>query len=158
MQDKGDKVNTPCSIHADGSGLTLHDQFIGGHPEWAEGSLVIGREGKRQVLYDVDKRQLVGQLGTPEIFPNPEGDISLSPSGEWFVNGYKKGNENYYSVYRRSDGAFVRSEGLDKGAYGGDIRIDPAPRWNRTNDAILVPGIAANGTRQMFMIRVVNKL
>ena len=157
MQDKGDKVNTPCSINADGTGLVLHKQFIGGHPEWAEGSLLIGRDGKRQILYDVDKRQVVGQLGTPEIFPNPEGDISLSPSGEWFVNGYKKGNENYYSVYRRSDGAFVRSEGLDKGAYGGDIRIDPAPRWNRTNDAILVPGIAANKTRQMFMIRVITQ-
>ena len=42
----------------------------------------------------------------------------------------------------------------DKGQYGGDIRIDPAPRWNRTNDAILVPGISKNGTRQIFMIRV----
>ena len=36
----------------------------------------------------------------------------------------------------------------------GDLRIDAAPRWNRTNDAILVPGIAENGTRQMFLIRV----
>ena len=47
------------------------------------------------------------------------------------------------------------SEGVYKGPYGGDIRIDPAPRWNRSNDAILVPGIAENRTRQMFMIRVV---
>ncbi len=66
--------------------------------------------------------------------------------------------ERYRSVYpgardRRSDGSFVRSEGLDKGLYGGDIRIDPAPRWNRTNDAILVPGIAKNRTREMFVIR-----
>ena len=93
-------------------------------------------------------------MGTPDIFPNPEGDISLSPNGQWLVNGYKKGRMNYYVVYRRSDRAFVRSPGLDKGAYSGDIRIDPAPRWNRTNDAILVPGIAPNGTRQMFMIRI----
>ncbi|MHC4580207.1 MAG: hypothetical protein ACYS14_02040, partial [Planctomycetota bacterium] len=57
--------------------------------------------------------------------------------------------------YRRSDGAFVRSEGIDKGAYSGDIRIDPAPRWNRTNDAILVPGLAENKTRQMFVIHVI---
>lgn len=64
------------------------------------------------------------------------------------------GNRNFYSVYRRSDGAFARSEGLDKGSYGGNIRIDPAPRWNRTNDAILVPGIAADSTRQMFLMRV----
>ena len=149
------RINTPCSIHADGTGLALHDMHIGGHPEWAEGSLLIGRQGKNQILYDVDKRKVVGQLGTPEIFPNPEGDISLSPNGKWFVNGYKKGSKNYYAVYRRSDGAFARSDGLDRGSYGGDIRIDPAPRWNRTNDAILVPGIARNKTRQMFVIRVI---
>ena len=57
-------------------------------------------------------------------------------------------------VYRLSDGLHARSEGLDKGSYGGDVRIDPAPRWNRTNDAILVPGVARDGTRQMFVIRV----
>jgi hypothetical protein len=151
----GDRNNVPCSIRADGTGLTLHRQHIGGHPEWAEGSVLIGRQGKHQVLYDVDTQQVVGQLGTPEIFPDPEGDISLSPDGHWFVNGHKKGSQNFYTVYRRSDGAFARSAGLDKGAYGGDIRIDPAPRWNRTSDAILVPGIAENKTRQMFLIRVI---
>ncbi len=128
---------------------------IGGHPEWAEGNLLIGRLDKNQILYDVEKKKVVGNLGTPEIFPDPEGDISLSPDGDWFVNGYKQGNKNYYSVYRRGDGAYVHSEGLDKGSYGGDIRIDPAPRWNRTSDTILVPGIAKNRTRQMFVIRVV---
>ena len=149
------RTNVPCSIHADGTGLTLHDTHIGGHPEWAEGNLLIGRQDKNQILYDVDKKKVVGQWGTPEIFPNPEGDIALSPSGQWFVNGYKKGDRNYYAVYRRSDGAHVRSEGLYKGQYGGDIRIDPAPRWNRTNNAILVPGLAENKTRQMFVIRAV---
>jgi len=152
---RGERINTPCSIHADGTHLTLHDTHIGGHPEWAEGPLLIGRQAKNQILYDVDQQRVVGQLGSPDIFPNPEGDVSLSPSGQWFVNGYKKGSKNYYVVYRRSDGVFVRSEGLDKGSYSGDIRIDPAPRWNRTNDAILVPGIARNKTRQMFLIRVI---
>jgi hypothetical protein len=150
----GKRVNTPFSIHADGTGLTLHETHIGGHPEWAEGSLLIGRQGSDQILYDVDTKEIVGQLGTPELFPNPEGDISLSPTGDWFVNGYKQGDKNYYAVYRRSDGTFIRSEGLYKGSYSGDIRIDPAPRWNRTNDAILVPGLAENGTRQMFIIRL----
>ena len=126
-----------------------------GTPNGPKTILLIGRQGKNQILYDVDQQRIVGQLGTPEIFPDPEGDISLSPNGQWFVNGYKKGNKNYYVVYRRSDGVFGRSEGLDKGSYGGDIRIDPAPRWNRTNDAILVPGIAKDNTRQMFVIRVV---
>jgi|TARA_B110000196_G_scaffold48545_1_gene39179 hypothetical protein len=112
-------------------------------------------EEQDQILYEVEQKKIVGKLGTPDLFPNPEGDLSLSPNGEWFVNGYKKGTKNYYAIYRRSDGAFLRSKGLDKGDYSGDIRIDPAPRWNRTNDAILVPGIAKNGTRQMFVIRVV---
>ena len=114
-----------------------------------------GGYGSVQILYDIDKKKIVGKLGTPEIFPEPEGDIALSPNGEWFANGYKKGGKNYYVVYRRSDGAYGRSKGLDKGSYGGDIRIDPAPRWNRNNDALLVPGIAQDKTRQMFMIRVV---
>jgi hypothetical protein len=149
------RINTPCSIHIDGTGLTLHDEHIGGHPEWAEGSLLIGRHAKKQILYDVDKQEIVGQLGTPEIFPNPEGDISLSPNGQWFVNGYKKGEANYYSVYRRSDGKFAHSKGLSKGSYSGDIRIDSAPRWNRANNTVLVPGLAKDNTRQMFMIQVV---
>ena len=59
------------------------------------------------------------------------------------------------TVYRRDDGAFARSEGIFKGAYGGDIRIDPSPRWNRTNNAILVPGLSQDRTRQMFVIRVI---
>ena len=153
--DRGTRINTPCSIRIDGSGLTLHDRHIGGHPEWAENNLVIGRQGKNQILYDIEKKHIVGKLGTPRIFPKPEGDISLSPNGKWFANGYKLGNKNYYVVFRRSDGAYGRSEGLDKGSFSGDIRIDPAPRWNRNNDALLVPGIAKDKTRQMFIIRVI---
>ncbi|GAI04344.1 unnamed protein product, partial [marine sediment metagenome] len=149
--NRTNRTNIAFSINLDGSNLKRHKQHIGGHPEWAEGSLLIGRDGDKQILYDVDKKKVVGQLGTPELFPEPEGDISLSPDGNWFVNGYKEksenSNNNYYAVYRRSDGAFVRSEGIDKGSYGGNVRIDAAPRWNRSNDAILVPGIAENKTR-----------
>ena len=151
---KLERLNIACSIHADGSNLTVHDQLIGGHPEWGEGSTLIGRVEEKQVLYDVDAKKIIGQLGTPEIFPDPEGDISLSPDAKWFVNGHKDGTRNYYSIYRISDGAFVRSDGIDKGEFSGDIRIDPAPRWNRTNNAILVPGIDPNGTRQMFVIKI----
>ena len=43
------------------------------------------------------------------------------------------GAQNFYTVYRRSDGAHVRSEGVYKGEFSGDIRIDPAPRWNRNS-------------------------
>jgi len=161
MLNKGDRVNTPCSINADGTGLILHEQFIGGHPEWAEGNILIGSakvadsEEKMQVLYNVDTKEIVGHLGNPELFPNPEGDVSLSPDGNWFVNGSGKSSKNYYTFLRRSDGASLVSPGIDKGEYSGDIRIDPAPRWNRSNDAILVPGIADNKTRQMFVIRII---
>lgn len=151
---KGDKINIPCSIHTDGTNLTLHQKHIGGHPEWDLGNVLIGRKDKDQILYDVDKKKVVGKIGSPQLFPKPEGDISLSPNGQMFVNGYKKGDENYYAVYRKTDGIFGRSKGLKKGSYSGDIRIDPAPRWNRTNDAILVPGLAENKTRQIFLIRV----
>jgi hypothetical protein len=151
---KLDRLNVACSIHADGTNLTVHDQFIGGHPEWGEGTVLIGRDKHKQILYDVDSKKIVGQLGTLEIFPDPEGDISLSPDAKWFVNGHKDGSKNYYSIYRISDGSYVRSDGIDKGKFSGDIRIDPAPRWNRTNNSILVPGIAPNGTRQMFVLKI----
>jgi hypothetical protein len=156
-----ERINVPFSIHADGTGLQLHGMHIGGHPEWDKGNVLIGiKKGEgdapdEQIRYNVDTREIIGQLGTSEMFPKPEGDISLSPNGDLFVNGYSASNKNFYAVYRRSDGAFSRSEGIDKGLYSGDIRIDPAPRWNRTNDAILVPGIDKNGTRQMFMIRLI---
>jgi hypothetical protein len=67
---------------------------------------------------------------------------------------------NFYTILSRSDGAFAKSPGVSnggftsRGPYGSNVRIDAAPRWNRTNDAILVPGVAENGTRQMFMISV----
>jgi hypothetical protein len=149
------RINIPFSVRSDGTNLSLHEKHIGGHPEWADSSLLIGREGNKQIFYDVVRKEVVGQLGTTEMFPDPEGDIALSPDGNWFVNGYKKEAENFYTVYRFSDGSFVRSEGLSKGSFSGDIRIDPAPRWNRTNDAILVPGIDENNTRQMFLISII---
>ena len=78
---------------------------IGGHPEWAEGNLLIGREDDRQILYDVTQKKVVGQWGTPDMFPKPEGDIALSPTGRWFVNGYKQGDKELLhriSTQRRS--------------------------------------------------------
>ncbi len=150
----GDKINIPCSIHTDGTNLILHQRHIGGHPEWDLGNVMIGRKDKDQIRYDVDKKKVIGKIGSPKLFPKPEGDISLSPNGQMFVNGYKRGDKNYYAVYRKTDGAFGRSKGLHKGFYSGDIRIDPAPRWNRTNDAILVPDLSNNKTRQIFLIRI----
>ncbi|MHC4355178.1 MAG: hypothetical protein ACYS0H_20960 [Planctomycetota bacterium] len=153
------RINVPCTIKPDGTGLTAHKTFIGGHPEWGRGNQVIGRQDDHQVLYDVDKKEIVGRLGTPEIIPKPGDDISFSPDGNWFANGFGgQGGKNYYVLLRLADGANIRSGGFSRGPYvRGDLRIDPAPRWNRTSDAILVPSFTADGTRQMFIIRVREK-
>ena len=83
------RTNQAFVIHADGTHLTPLKQHIGGHPEWDLGRRLIGRLDERQVLYDIETQQVVGQVGTPDIFPNPEGDIALSPDGKWFANGFK---------------------------------------------------------------------
>jgi len=166
----GKRVNMPFTIKSDGTGLTAHSTFIGGHPEWDEGNVMIGsakdENGEtRQVRYDIVKKQIVEYMGNPEVFPEPEGDISLSSNGNWFANGYESHQKklNFYTILRRSDGAFAKSPGISnggftsKGPYGSNVRIDAAPRWNRTNNAILVPGVAENGTRQMFQIKVITE-
>ena len=154
---KGTKINASFTIQPDGTGLTRHIH-IGGHPEWGDGPVIIGIRDGRQIMYDVNRKEIVGELGTPSIFPDPEGDISYSPDGAFFVNGYDMDGYNYYTIYRLKDGAHVTSVGLSRGAYTrGDLRIDPAPRWNRTSDAILVPGWTRAGTRQLHVISIEDK-
>ena len=161
--EKGERVNVPFTVDIDGTNLTPHTQFIGGHPEWDFGNVMIGsvkKDGElQQVRYDTDTQRIVSRIGTAEMFPKPEGDISLSPDGDWFVNGYKPKNEsteNFFSVYHRPTGAFARSPGIPKGTFSKnrDVRIDPAPRWNRTNDKVLTPGLDKNNRRQMFLIEI----
>lgn len=150
-----DRVNVPCSVRADGSELTIHEQHIGGHPEWDRGHQLIGREGPKQILYDVATRKVVGQIGTPEMFPDPEGDIAISPDGRRFVNGYRVGSANYYAILDRETGDFARSEGFEHGRWRrGALRLDAAPCWRRDGNAIVVTGIASDGTRQMFLLEI----
>ncbi len=164
----GDRVNVPFTVNADGTGLTAHSIHVGGHPEWDEGSVILGsnddEDGEtRQVRYDVVRQEIIEYIGNPQIFPEPEGDIALSPDANWLVNGYESHEKkmNFYTVLRRSDGAYALSQGISNGGFtsqgphGSNVRIDAAPRWNRTNDALLVPGIDSEGTRQLFLIRVV---
>ncbi len=152
------RINASFVMDQDGGQLTRMTRHIGGHPEWDYGHRLIGRQEDRQILFDTDIQQVVGQLGTPEVFPDPEGDIALSPDGRWLVNGFKdrSARANYYVVYRRSDGAHQRSSGFPIGQWvSGDLRQDPSPNWNRDGTQILVPGLAADGkSRQLFLLHV----
>ena len=152
------RINASFVMDADGGNLTRMKQHIGGHPEWDYGHRMIGRQKDRQILFDTDRQQVVGQLATPEVIPDPEGDIALSPDGEWFVNGFKDraAAANFYVVYRRSDGASVRSSGYSIGSWlSGDLRQDPSPCWNRESNQLLVPGLASDGkSRQLFILTV----
>ena len=151
-------IDRPFIVRPDGTGLKPLGVSVGGHPEWDYGHRIIGTiRNERQVLYDVDRMLVVGALGNKEIFPNPGADIALSPDGKWFVNGYqnREDGHNYYTLYRREDGAYLKTRGFSRGGYDRrELRIDPAPRWNRTSDAIVVPSWTKDGTRQMFLISI----
>ena len=149
------RLDVPFTINADGTGLTMHTRHIGGHPEWAAGHQMIGREGDRQVVYDTDSQTIAATLGDASVFPKPGGDIALSPAGNWLINGYRVGEQNRYVLFRRSDGAHVRTEGFDVDHWtSGALRLDPAPCWNRDGTRILIPAIAGDEarTRQLFVL------
>ena len=154
------RVDVPFVMNADGTNLRRQPVHFGGHPEWAEGHRMIGRRDDDQVVYDTDTQAFVETWGNPAIFPKPGGDIALSPNGRLFVNGYGSGSDNYYVIYRRSDGAHVRSPGFSMGEWrSGPLRLDPGPCWNRDGTAILVPGLADDSekTRQLFVVQISEK-
>ena len=153
-------VNVPCSMSSDGQNLKVQE-YIGGHPEWDEGTVVLGAKGDRQVRYDIVQQKIVGQIGQAGDFPSPGDDISLAPNADWFANGFDTHDRSQleYIVMRRSDGAMARSRPIARGKeafyHRGALRIDPAPHWNRDATALLVPGMAQDNTRQLHLIRVV---
>ncbi|HUR58102.1 MAG TPA: hypothetical protein VM029_10365 [Opitutaceae bacterium] len=150
-----DRVNVPFTVRPDGSGLTRHEIFIGGHPEWEWGPRIIGSRDGQQVIYDTEQRKVAESMGGKEIFPNPEGDVSLSPDGTWFVNSHRDGEYNHYTFLERKTGRVVKSPPIYLAKWnGGPLRLDPAPCWNRSGDAIVVPGIAPDTTRQMFLLEL----
>ena len=153
---KGERINHPFVFNIDTSHLNSNRIHIGGHPEWDYGHRMIGRHKERQIIFDTNNQIIVGSLGSPEIFPDPEGDIALSPNGKLFINGYKdkKKKSNYYTIFDRESGSHVRTEGFNIGHWqSGDLRQDPSPCWNRNNDQILVPGVSKDGkTRQIFLL------
>jgi hypothetical protein len=156
-----ERINVPMTCGADGRNLTEQAVFIGGHPEWAKGNTMIGRVGRDLVLYDTTAQRVTGKIGTPEIFPNPEGDTALSRDGKWIVNGWGQGSANRYAVLHRQSGRWVHSDPIDQSgpsgqAYRGDVRNDPAPCWNRAGTQFCFPSLTADAgrTRQLMVATV----
>jgi hypothetical protein len=148
-------VNTPCTIRPDGTGLETHLKY-GGHPEWIENDKIIGSTKQNQIIYSINEKEVVGKIGDKRIIPKTGGDTALSPDGKWIAVSWKDDTKSYYVIFRRCDMEYVVTPGFNRGNFlEGELRVDPAPRWNRTNDAILVPGVDENGTRQLFKINVV---
>jgi len=156
---RGARLDIPFTMKADGTDLRPLALHIGGHPEWQSDSVMIGARDKDQILFDVERQAVTGVIGSPSIIPNPGGDIALSPDGKWFVNGYGEQGKNYYNIIRLADRAWTRTVGVNQDGYiTGELRIDPAPDWNRDNTQILVGGVAADEqkTRQLFLITMKN--
>ena len=105
------------------------------------------------MIYDILQRKIIKTLGDANIFPKPEGDISLSPDGKWLINGYNnKSGSNFYSIMNLETGTWVKTPSFNTGIYKKDLRIDPAPRWNHQNNQVLVSGLDENGIRQLFVL------
>jgi hypothetical protein len=152
-----DRTDVPFTVKPDGAGLTAHEH-IGGHPEWLDGTRVIGSANGKMVAYDVDKKQIVETIGGPETFPKVGGDVALSPDGQWLVVGDRMGSGNFYVVFHRASRTRVQTRSFPHPGYtSGDLRIDGSPCWNRTSDGFLFPALAPGGTRQIYVARIVAK-
>lgn len=150
-----ERINDPFTVNHDGTGLTLHETHMGGHPEWLDGTHIIGNHDNQQAIYDVVSKRVTDVWGDREIFPRPEGDIALSPDGEWFVNGYRMRDVNHYVVYHIPTGRHATiAHTSHRGYTSGDLRLDASPKWNRASDTVLFPGIAEDGTRQLFLLHI----
>jgi hypothetical protein len=149
--------NVGCVINSDGSGLGLID--FGGHPEWYKDNLLILPNDDKGILniYNVDTKKVAGTIGEEGMFPDPGGDKAYSPDGKWLVGSHEKDEKQGYTFYRFSDQVHFTSPMIPSFQGTGDRRVnrvDGAPRWNRESNKILVGGIADDGSRQLFIIRM----
>ncbi|MCK4750485.1 MAG: hypothetical protein KAT15_25685, partial [Bacteroidales bacterium] len=150
---KDKNPNVGCVIHADGTGLGLID--YDGHPEWYEGNLLSLPGESFFKLYNVDTKEVEGRIGEEGMFSSPGGDNAYSPDGKWYVGSHKATSDTRaYTFYRMEDGAHFNSPEILTRDGGGTTRIDGAPRWNRACNAILVGGLDVDGSRQVFVIRM----
>jgi hypothetical protein len=151
------KVDVPFSINADGTGLTRHP-YLGGHPEWDRGNVLIGSDGKRQIRYDTSARKIIGTVGPPGIFPDPGGDVAWSPDRRWFINGHKRKDlkQSFFTLLRERDERVIQTRGFSIGPWlSGTQRIDPAPCWNRDSDQVLFGAYdSETDTRQLYLLKI----
>ena len=120
-------------------------------------SVAEGDAEKRLVLYDSEKQQIIQELRPSEIFPDPGNDVALSPDAKWIVQGFEEEARNAYAVYRRSDGTWAHTPWFDQPQYDSDpLRIDAAPKWNRSGDQILLSSLTdePDPAQRHFLIRV----
>jgi hypothetical protein len=159
---RADFERTPRGLDAlfvvspDGTALTTLKYHLGGHLEWERGHRMFAGSNGRHALFDTDTQEFVRTIGDPATLPDPNGDKALSPDGAWLANGFRKGDTNYYTLFRLADSTSLLSRGFDqRGWTVGVLRIDPSPCWNRTGDRILFPSIAPDAakSRQLFLIR-----
>lgn len=142
------RLNVPCTMRPDGSGLRQHP-LLGGHPEWLDARHLLMAQGR---IYDVEAGQVVG---TVPGYPAGDPDVALSPDGTLLaVGGTAPGTsiQNEYRVIRRADGQAAVSGRFARGPWKGDLRVDGAPCWNRSSNALLIGAIAEDGTRQLFIL------
>ena len=152
-KDGREGLNAACSVKVDGTQFFAGHRHIGGHPEWGNGTEIIGSYENKQIVYDIITQKIKRTIGSKKIFPQPGGDISLSPNSNWLVNGYNdKAGTNFYSLMNLKTGDWVNTPSFNTGIYKKDLRIDPAPRWNHDNNKILVSGLDKNGIRQLFVM------
>lgn len=152
------KVDVPFTVNVDGSNL-MRQKYVGGHPEWEKGHVMIGAKDDEQVFYDTQTREVVSTLGPKGTFTKPGGDIALSLNMDKFVNGYtdKRSGVNRYEVFFRRDNRVLRTQSFSIGEWtSGPLRLDPGPCWNRTGQQILVPALVGKppGTRHLFVIKL----
>lgn len=142
-------------MNPDGSELIRRQDPISGHNDWELGHRILGAFEGGMALYDYDKEEIVEKVVDPGIYPDPKGDNAVSPDAKWLVNGSSMNSYNIYTVFRRSDKAWVRTQKFDRGRYrSGPTRIDGSPCWNRESNQVLFPALTDDGTVQLFVITI----
>ena len=158
FNDPKRRVNVPMTVKPDGTELVEQRIFIGGHPE--SGFPVANARPRRGQARPVRRPEAGNRRDDRRSrdVPRPRGDTALSRDGKWIVNGATTGATMHYTILRRTDKVFIKTENFNRTGYeGGDLRIDPAPTWNRSGDRFAFPRAAKDGTRQMFEVHVIEK-